>query len=119
MKYIFNWTDNNRCYNRGYGEDHFFEKEYVFESDKEALKKVLEIQGSDIEDPEFIEDFNNADIEELKSWCWDIDVGFGSPVVFFAKKENGEMLFDSEMRAEEWKGDEEFDEKFDDEFDDE
>lgn len=121
MKYIINYTDNNGARTRGWERDEYFCEEFDLENDREALRKVLEIQEQNDYD-EFEEEFNDTPLEDLKNWACDIDTGFGSPVVFYVENENGERIYESGMDIEEWKSlgcecDDCDDEDFDDEED--
>ena len=107
MKYIFNYTDNNGAASRGSEKDTYYEEEYEFKNDREALLKVLEIQGQSEDD-----NFNYYSDEELNDYANEIDVGFGAPVVFYVENEKGEKIFDSGIDIDEWKASQSDDENY-------
>ena len=99
MKYYISYTDN--AAQNGIHKDEFFEEEFECKDDREALKKVLEIQEQADYD-HFEKDFSESSLDDLKNWAKDVDSCFGAPIVFYCENEDGEKVFDSEMRAEEW-----------------
>lgn len=98
MKYIIFWTDNEKCRNRGAGEDNFSKDVYEFNSDREALMKAIEIQNNDEVD---YDDFKEHTDEDLKGCLYDIDLGFGDPVVFWIKR-NGKKIYDAGISLKDW-----------------
>lgn len=104
MKYTFYYTDNNNARSRGYGQDKFFRKTFNLENDREALRKVLEIQNQANYD-EFDEKFDEASLKELKDWAYDHDIS-GDPVVFYVENAHGKIIYDSELDIEDWMTDE-------------
>lgn len=100
MKYTFRFTDNANSYSRGYKEDSFFTKEYKLKNDKEALIKVLTIEKVYDEFDRDCEEYNSKSLEELKEIACNIDLG--SPIVFWVKNENNEVIFDYGVDEEEF-----------------
>lgn len=98
MKYTIFWTDNARCANRGIGRDEFYKDVCEFDTDREALLKAIEIQNDDEID---LDDFNEHSDEDLKECLYDIDLGFGSPVVFWIKK-GSKKIYDAGINMKEW-----------------
>lgn len=114
MKYTIYWCDNEACASRGHRRDEFYTEVHDFESDREALLRAIEIQGEDDFDPE---DFVNHSDEDIKDCLFDIDLGFGSPVVFWIKRDS-EVIYDAGIDEADFVGDPcEDDEEYDeDEF---
>lgn len=103
MKYRFYWTDNEHAYSRTEGDDEFNDDTLDLENDREALKEVLYTQGQFNEDDEDdVERFENSSLAELEEWANEIDVGFGSPVVFWVKNRNGKLVYDSGLDPDNW-----------------
>ncbi len=92
MKYIFNFTDNVYQFSNGEAEDSFFEKEYRFKNDHDALIKALIIEEIyDKFDQELVEKFKNLTLEQLKERARSVD--HGSPIVFSIKNEKGDVVY--------------------------
>lgn len=103
MKYRFYWTDNEHAYSRSEGDDEFNDDTLDLENDREALKEVLYTQEQFNEDDEDdVERFENSSLAELEEWASEIDVGFGSPVVFWVKNKNGKLVYDSGLDPDNW-----------------
>lgn len=101
MKYTIFWTDNDKCRNRGVGEDTFYEDTFNFKSDREALMKAIEIQSNrDLEEEDY-EDFKDHSDEDIKECLFDTDLGFGDPVVFWIKK-GSKKIYDAGISLEDW-----------------
>lgn len=101
MKYIFYYTDNNSARSRGYRQDRFFRKTLNLESVREAIRKVLEIQGQ----TDYDED-DEATLQELKDWAFDVGADSGDPVVFYVENAQGKIIYDSDFDIDEWMSDE-------------
>ena len=101
MKYTIYWTDNARCANRGSGEDTFSKDVFDFKSDREALIKAIEIQNNYDLDEDNYEDLKDLSDEELKFDLYDIDLGFGDPVVFWIKK-GSKKIYDAGISLKDW-----------------
>lgn len=103
MKYRFYWTNNEHAYSRTEGDDKFNDDTLDLENDREALKEVLYTQEQFNEDDEDdVERFENSSLAELEEWANEIDVGFGSPVVFWVKNRNGKLVYDSGLDPDNW-----------------
>ncbi len=97
MKYTFYYTDNNSARSRGWDSDKFFRKTFNLENDREAIRKVLEIQ-----DQAKYDEFDEATLQELKDWAFNVGADSGDPVVFYVENAHGKIIYDSDFDIDEW-----------------